>query len=148
MLSQLVSRSQVDDLLFHFLMRIYRWEREIDAAFDLDYQQIYLLQHLRKFSPCCVSDIAQELRIPLFKTTRLVSRLADRGFLEKQKSKEDQRVVMVSLMPQGDEVLCTIEERSFQILANNAKNLSKEEITAFLLAAENIDKLLNLPEEA
>lgn len=148
MLKKLISRPQLDGLLFHFLKRIYRWEREIDAAFGLDYQKIYLLQHLRHASPCRVTDIAQELRVPLFKTTRLVSWLAEQGFVEKEKAAGDQRVVMVSLLEKGDQVLSTIEERSFAILSRNAENLSEEEIKAFIVAAENIDKVLAIPKEA
>ena len=145
MQSHFISQQKLNDLLFHFLKRMYRWEREIKASSGLNYQEIYLLHHLRECSPCRVSDIAQELRIPLFKATRLISRLVQQGYLEKQKTSEDQRVVMVSLLPKGKEVLCAIEENSYRVLTQNAANLSEEEIKAFLLAAGNIDKILNLP---
>jgi len=146
MLNKFISRPHLDALLFHFLKRIYRWERSIKADYGLNYQEIYLLQHLREYSPCRVSDIAEELRIPRFKATRLVSRLAQQEMLDKQKDAADQRVVMVSLLPNGDQVLSRIEENSFHLISENAARLSDEEIKAFLLAAANIDKILNLPE--
>lgn len=147
MIENSIARPQVDELLFQFMKRIYRWEREIDAVFGLDYQQIYLLQHLRKASPARVSEISRELQIPLFKTTRLISHLAEQEYLVKTKIKDDKRVVMVSILPKGEEVLSTIEERSYHIISENSKLLSEEEIKAFVFAASNIDRILEIPQK-
>jgi hypothetical protein len=78
---QSIPRTQINGLLCQFLKSVYRWEREIHARFGLTYQDLCLLQHLRCVSVALVSDLAAELRIPLFQTTWLVNKLAERGYL-------------------------------------------------------------------
>jgi MarR family transcriptional regulator, organic hydroperoxide resistance regulator len=142
---QPLPRPQVDELLFQFLKYIYRWEREIYARFALDYQEIYLLQHLRRSSPARVSDIAAELQIPLFQTTRLVNKLAERGFLSKQKEADDRRAVLVSLQPKGETILRKVEDNNYQIISANAGELTEEQVRSALLTASDIGRILRIP---
>jgi DNA-binding MarR family transcriptional regulator len=141
---QSIPRSQIDELLFQVLKHVYRWEREVYARFGLDYQEIYLLQHLRKASPSRVSDLAAEMRIPLFQATRLVNKLAAKDYLSKQKATEDGRTVMVSLQPQGEKILLGVEENSYRIILSNASALTDEEIQSALLTASDIGKILRI----
>ncbi|PKO14308.1 MAG: hypothetical protein CVU39_14820 [Chloroflexi bacterium HGW-Chloroflexi-10] len=144
---QSIPRQQIDGLLFQVLKRVYLWEREIDSIFGLTYQDIYFLQHLRKASPCCITDIASELCIPLFQATRLVARLEKCGFIAKEKKAKDRRTVWVSLLPAGEDVLLSIEERSYELILNNSAELPIEEVQSFLKAAEKIDQILKVPHE-
>lgn len=143
---QSIPRSQIDELLFQFLKHVYRWEREVYARFELDYQEIYLLQHLRKASPSRVSDLAAELRIPLFQTTRLVNKLAEKNYLSKQKVAEDGRTVMVSLQAGGEEILRGVEENSYRIILSNASSLTDAEVQSALLTAADIGAILRIPD--
>lgn len=143
---QSIPRSQIDELLFQFLKHVYRWEREVYARFGLDYQEIYLLQHLRKASPSRVSDLAAELRIPLFQATRLVNKLAEKDYLSKQKIAEDGRTVMVSLQPGGEEIIRRVEENSYRIILSNASDLTDAEVQSALLTAADIGKILRIPD--
>jgi DNA-binding MarR family transcriptional regulator len=143
---QSIPRPQIDDLLFQFLKHVYRWEREIYARFELDYQQIYLLQHLRKASPSRISDLAAELRIPLFQATRLVNKLAKKGYLSKHKVADDRRSVMVSLLPSGEAVIRSVEENSYRIILSNAGPLTDTEVQSALLTAADIGAILRIPD--
>jgi DNA-binding MarR family transcriptional regulator len=144
---QSIPRQQIDGLLFQVLKRVYLWEREIDSIFGLTYQDIYLLQHLRKASPCCISDIASELSVPLFQSTRLAARLEKCGYIAKEKKADDRRSVWVSLLPAGEDVLLSIEKRSYELILNNSAELPIQEVQSFLKAAENIDRILRLSHE-
>ena len=79
-----LSHSRIEDLLFHALRSIYLFERAEIEQFDLNYQQMYLLKVLRRMSPLRVSDIAEELRIPVFSTTRLVNQLESKTLVMKK----------------------------------------------------------------
>jgi DNA-binding MarR family transcriptional regulator len=139
-------RSQIDELLFEVLKHIYRWEREVFARFGLTYQEIYLLQYLRKASPSRISDLAAELRIPLFQSTRLVNKLVEKNYLSKQKVADDRRSVMVSLLPEGESAIRDVEENSYRIILSNASVLTDEEIQSALLTASDIGKILRIPD--
>jgi DNA-binding MarR family transcriptional regulator len=139
-------RSQIDELLFEVLKHIYRWEREVFARFGLTYQEIYLLQYLRKASPSRISDLAAELRIPLFQSTRLVNKLVEKNYLSKQKVADDRRSVMVSLLPGGESAIRDVEENSYRIILSNASMLTDEETQSALLTASDIGKILRIPD--
>lgn len=141
-----IPRTQIDELLFEVLKHIYRWEREVHARFGLTYQEIYLLQYLRKATSSRVSDLAVELRIPLFQTTRLINKLAEKNYLSKQKVADDRRSVMVSLLPEGEAAIRSVEENSYRIILSNASALTHEEIQSALLTASDIGKILRIPD--
>ena len=132
--------------LFQFLKHIYHWERELHARFGLTYQEIYLLQHLRRVSQARVSDLAAELRIPLFQATRLVNRLAALQYLAKRKVADDRRSVIVSLLPGGESVLGGVEESNYRILLSNASLLMDEAVHSALQTAAGIGAILHLPD--
>jgi DNA-binding MarR family transcriptional regulator len=141
-----IPRSQVDELLFQFLKHIYHWERELHARFGLTYQEIYLLQHLRRASPARVSDLAAELRIPLFQATRLVNKLAGREYLSKGRQAQDRRSVLVSLCLAGERVLNGVEEHNYRILLSNTGLLTDEQVRSALRTAADIGRILRIPD--
>jgi DNA-binding MarR family transcriptional regulator len=139
-----IPRSQIDELLFNVLKHIYRWEREVYARFGLTYQEIYLLQYLRKVSPSRISDLAAELRIPMFQATRLVNKLATKQFLSKRKQADDRRGVMVSLLSAGENVIQRVEENNYRIILSNASSLTEEEVQSALVTASDIGRILRI----
>jgi DNA-binding MarR family transcriptional regulator len=141
-----IPRPRIDELLFDVLKHIYRWEREVYAHFGLTYQEIYLLQYLRRASPVRVSDLAAELRIPLFQTTRLVNKLTESRYLSKRKLANDRRSVMVSLLTAGETVIQQVEENSYRIILSNISSLPEEEVQSALLTASDIGKILRIPD--
>ncbi len=69
---------------FQALRAVYRFERSKVERFELSFEEIYLLQYLRRNSPSRMSAIAREMGIPVSNATRLVGRLyrmqpVDRG---------------------------------------------------------------------
>jgi len=146
MLNQ-ISKRNIDEILFQFLKQIYHYERELDTRLGLNYQQICLLQFLRRCSTARVSEIADMLQIPLFQTTRLVDRLVARGYLQKERGQNDRREVFVSILSGGEEALEQVEAYTYHLIQANAGQLSEEELRGFLLAATNIHKLLGAPAE-
>jgi len=127
MFLQSFPRTQINGLFYQFLKSVYRWEREIHARFGLTYQVLCMLQHLRCVSVARVSDLAANLCIPLFQNSRLVNKVAKRGYLSKQKVADDRRAVQVSLQPKGKTVLHKMEDNKSQVISLNAVELTKEE---------------------
>ena len=143
-----IPRPRIDELLFRFLAAVYGWERELHARFGLDYQQIYLLQHLRRNASQRVTDIAEALRVPLFQATRLVNRLAEKDYLCKQKVAGDRRAVLVGLRPKGEQVVRLVEEHNQRLIVANASRLPENVIQSLLVTAAEIGDILHIPEEA
>jgi DNA-binding MarR family transcriptional regulator len=137
-------RSKIDNILFQVMMTFYHSERDVQNQFGVDYQQIYTLQYLLRHPNGCVTDIAEELAIPLFHASRLVRRLSEQGLVVKVQSDQDRRTTLVNLTPAGIDMVKRIEDRSYRMLLDNTQGLSEDEVKAFFTVAEDLHKVLGV----
>lgn len=137
-------RSKIDNILFQVMMTFYHSERDVQNQFGVDYQQIYAMQYLLRHPNSCVTDIAEELAIPLFHASRLLRRLSEQGLVMKKQSVEDRRTTLINLTPDGINLVKRIEERSYRMLLDNTQKLSDDEIKAFFTVAEDLHKVLGV----
>jgi DNA-binding MarR family transcriptional regulator len=90
--------------LRHFI----RFSEQAARAAGLEPQQHQLLLALKGFpeeKKATISALAERLQIAHHSTVELVDRLAERGFVQRKRDEADQRRVLVTLTPQGEEVL-------------------------------------------
>lgn len=73
----------------------------IFADQDLTFTQWIALMGLREGVAETSADLARHLNHDTGATTRLVDQLEERGFVKRQRSKSDRRVVKLALTPQG-----------------------------------------------
>ncbi len=94
---------------FRYLIRRFlRFSEEVAYAADLEPQQHQLLlaiKGLPEGRKATVGELAERLQLKHHSTVELIDRLVKRGLVERHRDEEDQRRVIVSLMPQGEEVL-------------------------------------------
>ncbi|MBV9617329.1 MAG: MarR family transcriptional regulator, partial [Ktedonobacteraceae bacterium] len=87
------------------------FSEEAAYAADLEPQQHQLMlaiKGLPEGRKATVGDLAERLQIRHHSTVELIDRLVKRGFVERHRDEDDQRRVIVSLTPQGEEVLYTL----------------------------------------
>ena len=138
------SQQKVVDDIYLFLRTIYHYERNIAARFGLDYQEIYLLQNLRRVSPQRLTEIARVLDIPMFSASRLVERLVQKKLITKEKGVEDRRSISVSLLPEGEKVVGLVEQDSYERIMDSAKEMSKEDFASLLQMSERLHQVLGV----
>jgi DNA-binding MarR family transcriptional regulator len=66
------------------------------------FQHWIVLMHLRDGLSVTVADLSRELRHDSGAMTRLVDQLEARGWLARQRNREDRRIVELSLTPEGN----------------------------------------------
>lgn len=137
-----ITRNDLDKLLFSALRAIYQFERAKVVRFELTYEEVYLLQYLRRRSPSRMGDIAAEMKKPVSTATRLMDRLEKRGFVGRRKDKQDRRNILVSLLPKGKQIVHDVEDHTFRAVAGNLDRFSAEEIRAFADTARHLKEIL------
>lgn len=138
-------REKVENDLYLFLRTIYHYERNIAAMFGLDYQEIYLLQSLRRSSPQRLTDISLVLDIPMFTASRLVERLTQKKLIRKEKGAADRRSISVSLLTEGEKMVQAIEKESYERIVQNSDHLSDEDLASLFRMTEKIYEILGIP---
>ena len=139
-----ITRKTADELLYQSLRAIYHFERSMVDRFGLGYQEIYLLQLLRRRESARIGEIATALGVPIFSTTRMVQRLETLGYISKKRDEADRRGVSVKLESTGDGLVAEIEAYNFGLIIGSASTLTDDEQTAFVTVAHNIDRVLGV----
>ncbi|HPG86654.1 MAG TPA: MarR family transcriptional regulator [Spirochaetales bacterium] len=139
-----VDRKTADELLYGSLRAVYHFERSLVERFGLGYQEIYLLQLLRRRETARIGEIADALGVKMFTMSRLVSRLRDRGYVSKAQDSGDRRGILVGLEPRGDELVAAIEKANYELVIGSLSRLTTAEQSAFVVVAENLDEALGV----
>jgi len=138
-----ISRQDLDEILFGALQAIYRFERVKVQRFGLTYEQIYLLQFLRRKGPAAMSYIAAEMKIPLSTATRLIDRMEKRRLLDRRQSHGDKRSRIVEITTDGENLVQAVEEHTFTTISSNIDNLVDVDLEGVILTAMSLKRILN-----
>ena len=90
------------------LRRFLRFSEESARSVGIEPQQhqlLLMLKGLPERRTATVGELAERLQIQHHSTVELIDRMVERKLLERMRDESDQRRVIVSLTPYGDEVL-------------------------------------------
>lgn len=109
--------------------------------------QYFILQLISSHDNCKAADIAQILDISPSAATAIIDRLYKNGWLERDRSEKDRRIVWLKVTESGAKLLSGIETRRFQLLVKQFNNVTEEEIEqvceVFKKALKNIEECRN-----
>lgn len=124
----LINFDEMDDLLFYFHEIIFKFEKYVTAYYDVTWMELYLLRLLARREKMNVNGLAKSLIIENFQASRLITKLSNKGFIQKQGSIEDERVVFVSLTPKGEKLISSIKERLYTMIKIDLDELDYEKV--------------------
>lgn len=142
-----IPQKKLNEDLFVVLKTIFHYEREFIEQFGLKFEEIYILQYLRRIPVVRVTDISKELRLPMFTISRLVYRLAEGGYLSKQQDSEDRRNYFLHLSELGEKTLQDIENNTYNRISSNTDDMSDTQINELLNLAVNLHVVLGVTKE-
>jgi DNA-binding MarR family transcriptional regulator len=140
-------RSQIDHLLFQVLRTIFHYERSIVKSYGLNFEQIYVLQFLRRHPDARLTEIALEMDLPKFTTSRLLNRLIKEGFITKKQDPVDRRNYHIRLEEKGKKVIVAIETASYTRISANIQGFSPAAINELVDVAEQLHLVLGVTEK-
>lgn len=126
------------------IRRILRFSEEAAYATDLEPQQHQLLlaiKGLPQGRKAAVGEIAERLQIRHHSTVELIDRLVKRGLVERHRDDEDQRRVIVSLTPQGEEILYALSRQMLTELRSTGSAFVQS-LNALLASTNNVEDVV------
>ncbi|GAC1562103.1 MAG: helix-turn-helix domain-containing protein [Ktedonobacteraceae bacterium] len=108
------------------IRRFLRFSEQTSRSGGLEPQQYQLLLAVKgmpKEKRATVGELAERLQLQHHSTVELIDRLSDRGFVQRQRDEEDQRRVLISITPVGEEILQTLAEASLVELRSTGPTL-------------------------
>ncbi|MGI5853782.1 MAG: MarR family winged helix-turn-helix transcriptional regulator [Bacillota bacterium] len=68
---------------------------------ELSLKEIFVIEMLSRQGMASMSELAASLGVPFTTMASMVQRMVNKGYLQKEQSPEDRRVMMISLTPTG-----------------------------------------------
>jgi DNA-binding MarR family transcriptional regulator len=137
-----VSSDVLDEMVFKLLKEIHKLENHDMEKFGLSWRDVHVLKYLLRRSPCRVSDIANELNMPLFAVSRLLAALSERGMITKAKNDIDRRNTHLSLTPEGARIIKQVQAHHYNLFTTNLELMEEKEATQMLSSMGNVGRLL------
>ncbi|WP_029313474.1 MarR family winged helix-turn-helix transcriptional regulator [Acidiphilium rubrum] len=117
----------------HAITRIYR---PMLAEFNITYPQYIVLLVLLERAESTVNGIADALKLDAATVTPLLKRLAEAGWITRERNRADERVVVVRLTPQGRSLEAQLAE-----VQNTVRCRTGLDINAFRNLRDTLDQL-------
>ena len=112
------------------------------AGHDLSFVQWLILLKLREGVAVTASDLCRQMRHDNGALTRLLDQLEERGFVERQRSDEDRRVVKLELTTAGRRKVAELLPLAVDGLNNAVSTFSKTEFADLVrLLSKLVDNL-------
>jgi DNA-binding MarR family transcriptional regulator len=92
--------------------------------------------------PRRITELAATEALAQPTVTQLVDKLQRRGLVERQRSGDDGRVVLVVISEQGREQLEALRARTREVMRETLKELSDQQLAELVAAAETLGRLV------
>ena len=89
-----------------------------------------------------MTEIAEYIHVPLNTATGIVSRMEKNGLIERTRSEEDKRVVLIGFSPKGEKQFQSLVGEMFRYGTKIFSVLSEEEIQLFIKLTEKVKEVL------
>lgn len=120
----------LDELILSLGQRILSYFASRSADFTI--KEMFLIDVLGSRESATMSELAQLLSVPLTTMTSMVTRLVRRGYLDRSRTEEDRRIVLVSLSQEGREIFRQHRREYIRTVSEVLEDLTEEEQTTIL----------------
>jgi DNA-binding MarR family transcriptional regulator len=125
------------------VVRLSRRLRKHELA-GLTPTKLSALATVGRWGPIRLGDLAAAERIAPSTLTRLVSSLAEAGYVERSAVPGDARASTVSITEQGRAVLIHLSQESTTLLQESVRTLTGEQLTALAVALPALEQLAEM----
>lgn len=122
------------------------YSKELAATNKVTAPQLICLLHVVNNGPVSATAIGREVHLSPSTMVGILDRLEEKGLVERQRSREDRRIVRVTATREGVELSRKAPSPLQQTLANSLAELPELEQATIALSLERIVALMEAPE--
>ncbi|MEK3799052.1 MarR family transcriptional regulator [Peribacillus sp. FSL H8-0477] len=104
--------------------------------------QFYMLRYIQEQGTCTSSNLAEAFFVNKSAITAIISRLKDKGLINRVRNEDDRRVVYLTLSEKGQKLFTETETRIHLLLENFITEFNEDEISAFITTYEKLSEIL------
>lgn len=109
---------------------------------DLTNDQHYTLRFIYQVGKCTSTELAEKFYVNKSAITAIINRLFEKGLIERNRDKNDRRVIYLSLTDKGRKLFLTVEEKIHKFVESFIKKFDDQEIESFISTYEKLSNIL------
>jgi DNA-binding MarR family transcriptional regulator len=121
------------------MQEMWAYERAFFSRGDISFPQLWALTYLYQRESCTMRELSRAMRARESTTTGLVDRMAGMGLLERQRDKNDRRVVRAAITTKGRTAMRQLQKQRRRAFIGLFKRVSAIDRSRWL---EIIEKLV------
>lgn len=126
--------------LFNDILQIEEHSLKGDQFKDLSITEIHVIEAIGLAETRNMSSVARDLDITIGTLTIAINNLLRKGYVNRLRSEEDRRIVLISLTEKGQEAYVQHSKFHEEMIKTTIARLSEEEIKVLIAALENINR--------
>lgn len=107
------------------------YSSEITSKFNIGRKQLYALTILHEKGMMNMTMLASEIDVSNQQLTKIVDVLVNKGYIERSYDKNNRRVVLVDLTPEGKDYIESMTKSIFSHLETKGVQLSEQSLKEF-----------------
>jgi DNA-binding MarR family transcriptional regulator len=109
---------------------------------NLTNDQHYTLRYINKVGSCTSSELAEVFDVKKSAITAIITRLWEKGLIQRTRDENDRRLVYLALTEKGNELFQKTEERIHALVESIITKFDQEEIVQFLKTYDKLNDIL------
>jgi len=109
---------------------------------DLTNDQHYTLRYINKVGTCTSSELAEVFDVKKSAITAIITRMWEKGLIQRTRDENDRRVVYLTLTDKGNELFLKTEERIHSLVESFISKFEQSEIVQFLKTYDKVNEIL------
>lgn len=109
---------------------------------DLTHDQHYILRYINRVKSCTSTELADVFEVKKSAITAIISRLWEKGLIQRTRDENDRRVVYLTLTDKGNEFFQKTEEKIQHLVEQFITQFDQKEIEQFIETYEKLNKII------
>lgn len=126
--------------LFNDILHIEEESLKNDEFNNLSITEIHIIEAIGIGKARNMSSVARDLDITIGTLTIAINNLVRKGYVHRERSEEDRRIVLISLTEKGEKAYKHHEEFHKEMIETTISKLNDEEMKVLISALENINR--------
>ncbi|AWB44236.1 MarR family transcriptional regulator [Paenibacillus sp. CAA11] len=110
---------------------------------DLTSDQYQILRYIVQKGRCTSTELSETFRVGKSSITAMITRLVDRGVLERTRDEADRRLVYLSLTEHGNSVFDQAELKVQELILSYLDHFDRQEVETFIATFEKLARLVS-----
>ncbi|MEL7567418.1 MAG: MarR family transcriptional regulator [Dehalobacterium sp.] len=132
------------DLIFNNLKSLFYPEEWLDLDLSFSKSELFAMLLVDRYGEIIMSQVADFINVPMSTATGIAERLVKKGYLKRERSESDRRIVVVKLTEKGKDLISELKNTASEYLRLINESLTAEErqvlMKVFLKIVQIVEK--------